>query len=40
MILFSATQRQRLRELGAAAALVDETFADAAARDAAYRRHE
>ena len=40
MILFSATQRQRLRELGAAAALVDETFADAAARDAAYRRLE
>jgi phenylalanyl-tRNA synthetase alpha chain len=40
VILFSATQRQRLRELGAAAALVDETFADAAARDAAYRRLE
>ena len=40
MILFSATQRQRLRELGAAATLVDESFADAAARDAAYRRLE
>jgi phenylalanyl-tRNA synthetase alpha chain len=40
VILFSATQRQRLRELGAAATLVDESFADAAARDAAYRRLE
>ena len=34
---FTATQRQRLHELGAAAAASDETFADAAARDAAFR---
>ncbi len=33
---FTATQRQRLHELGATAAASDETFAGAAARDAAF----
>jgi len=36
-VLFTVTQRQRLRELGAAVELVDNTFADVAARDAAYK---
>ncbi len=37
---FTATQAQRLRELGAAAGAVDETFPDAAARNAAFKRLE
>jgi len=37
---FTATQRQRLRELGAASGAGDESFADAAARDEAFRRLE
>jgi pyrrolysyl-tRNA synthetase-like protein len=37
---FTATQRQRLRELGADAAAAAATFADAAARDQAFRRLE
>ena len=36
-IYFTVTQRQRLRELGAAVELIDGTFADVAARDAAYK---
>jgi len=35
---FTPTQRQRLHELGAGAAALDETFADATARDQAFRR--
>ena len=34
---FTPTQRQRLHELGAGAAALDETFADATARDQAFR---
>ena len=37
---FTATQAQRLRELGAAAGVVDETFPDAAARNVAFKRLE
>ncbi len=37
---FTATQRQRLHELGARAGAADETFADAATRDEAFRRLE
>jgi len=37
---FTPTQRQRLHELGAAPATLDETFAGAAERDAAFREHE
>ena len=37
---FTATQRQRLHELGADAAATAQTFADAAARDEAFRRLE
>ena len=37
---FSATQRQRLRELGAGAAAIATQFAGAAARDEAFRRLE
>jgi len=37
---FTPTQRQRLHELGADQAALDETFAGAAERDAAFRRHE
>ena len=37
---FTATQGQRLRELGAAAGAADETFPDAAARNAAFKRLE
>jgi len=37
---FTATQRQRLHELGAPAIALDQSFADAGARDAAFRRHE
>ena len=37
---FTATQRQRLHELGARAGVADETFADAATRDEAFRRLE
>jgi phenylalanyl-tRNA synthetase alpha chain len=37
---FTATQRQRLRELGAPAGAADERFPDTAARDAAFRRLE
>ena len=37
---FTATQRQRLHELGAGRAVADESFADAAARDEAFRRLE
>jgi pyrrolysyl-tRNA synthetase-like protein len=37
---FTATQRQRLHELGARADVADESFADAVARDEAFRRLE
>jgi len=37
---FTTTQRQRLHELGAGSGVVDESFADAAARDEAFRRLE
>jgi phenylalanyl-tRNA synthetase alpha chain len=40
VLVFTATQRQRLHELGAAEAAIDERFADAAARDEAFRRLE
>ena len=36
-VSFTATQRQRLHELGADAAAIGQTFADAAARDATFR---
>jgi pyrrolysyl-tRNA synthetase-like protein len=39
-VRLSATQMQRLRELGGGGALLEDTFADAAARDAAYRAAE
>jgi pyrrolysyl-tRNA synthetase-like protein len=37
---FTTTQRQRLHELGAGSGVVDESFADAAARDEAFRQLE
>ena len=37
---FTATQRQRLRELGAGGGVADERFTDTAARDEAFRRLE
>lgn len=37
---FTTTQRQRLHELGAGDGVVDESFADTAARDEAFRRLE
>lgn len=37
---FTTTQRQRLHELGAGGGVLDEGFADAAARDEAFRRLE
>ena len=39
-IRLTATQSQRLRELGADPLVLDEAFSDAASRDAAFKRLE